>query len=130
MQKLTIIVSLTVVFCLSTLTASARPIYTVVGAACTLLVIGSLNNKPVASFLSNPLLRYLGKVSFGIYVWHVAVISGVETMAESSTVTDPWLIFAGSLFATCVVAAASYELYEKHFLKLKRRYAAIESRPL
>lgn len=106
------------------------PTYTVVDVACVLLVMGSLGNKAVGAFLSMPLLRYLGKVSFGIYVYHLVVSQFVRVVSESSGITDNWVIFILALVARCLVASASYELFEKRFLILKRRYTTVESRPV
>jgi peptidoglycan/LPS O-acetylase OafA/YrhL len=105
-------------------------LYPLVDTACVLLVMGSLGSPRIGFFLSTRLLRYLGKISFGIYVYHIIVLHYVKLLAESYGVTDRWIIVASALTATCVIASTSYELFEKHFLKLKRRYTVIESRPL
>jgi peptidoglycan/LPS O-acetylase OafA/YrhL len=106
------------------------PLYTIVDTGCALLVIGSLGSRRIGAFLSTPLLRYLGKVSFGIYVYHILVLRSVGSLARANGVTDPWMIFLASLLATCLVSALSYELFEKRFLRLKKRYTTVESRPV
>ena len=59
---------------------------------------------------------YLGKISFGLYVFHAAAIE-----------------IAGPLVAlplTITTAALSYRYLETPFLRLKERYALVGSRPL
>jgi len=68
---------------------------------------------------ANRSLLYLGKISFGLYVLHVAVLR----------LTEPAGPLAG-LALTVVAAALSYRYLETPFLRLKERYALVGSRPL
>jgi peptidoglycan/LPS O-acetylase OafA/YrhL len=87
-------------------------------------------------FFNNATMRFFGKYSYGLYVFHgviafvlvdyatediLAAKLGSHTVAM---IVQAILGAAGSL----VVAMASYELFEKHFLRLKDRFAS-PSRP-
>ena len=74
---------------------------------------------------NNKLLNYLGKISFGIYLFNAIVIDQLEKI--------PWLHqhYAAKLpldiLITLLVATLSYELFEKQFLKLKGKFQVIKT---
>ena len=65
--------------------------------------------------LSNKILVYIGVLSYSLYIW--------QQLFDNS---DTWLIKSNSVLVHVVVlfvvANASYYLYEKPFLKLKKRF--------
>lgn len=70
----------------------------------------------------------LGKISYGVYMYHMIVINAVIFVGEkmhargmNSGLVIGWN-WAGTIFGTLVVAYLSYEYYEKYFLKLKGKY--------
>lgn len=63
------------------------------------------------------ILSYLGKISFGLYVLHVAILR---------VVPNAFL----ALPLTIAVAALSYRFLESPFLRLKERFARVASRSL
>lgn len=73
----------------------------VVLAACTL-------NFPQLVHWSTP-LRYLGTISYGIYLWHLAVILSLKRTGAFEADTALALV----LFLTIIMSAASWHLFEK-----------------
>jgi peptidoglycan/LPS O-acetylase OafA/YrhL len=63
-------------------------------------------------------LRWLGLVSYAIYLWHQKVLEVTQRYVQS-----PWLTLLVVLIATTAIAAASYHFIERPFLRLKRRLA-------
>lgn len=72
-------------------------------------------------------LTNLGKYSYGLYVYHIPVI----ILAKIMFGTRPWfgheilrglLFCVGSVAGAICLAVASYELFEKRFLYLKRYF--------
>jgi peptidoglycan/LPS O-acetylase OafA/YrhL len=105
-------------------------LYTVTDFACVLVIMGSLSGGVISRALSVRPLRYLGKISFGLYVYHQIAIRMAETLLTKLRLRDDgWELLILAFVITILVSAASYELYEKWFLKLKNRFEIIDSRP-
>lgn len=78
-------------------------------------------------------LRYLGKVSYGLYVFHVLAIAiGWFVAVELGLKTyRPGAYFGAigfSLILCVVMSAASYQLLERPFLRRKQRLAVVTGR--
>ncbi|HKR96064.1 MAG TPA: hypothetical protein VJW55_11905, partial [Candidatus Angelobacter sp.] len=88
-------------------------------------VMGSQN-----AFLRNKWLLYLGKISYGLYVLHEFAHYCAMRLLPASTpmrVVEQSVI---SLALTILLAAASYRWLESPFLRLKERFAYVQSRPV
>ena len=72
--------------------------------------------------LSNPRLVWLGKISYGLYMYHELALWARERYLDRL----PWfpnkteLLSIAALALTIAIAAASYYGYERRFLQLKR----------
>ncbi|HEX4492959.1 MAG TPA: acyltransferase [Acidimicrobiia bacterium] len=77
-------------------------------------------------FLRRPKLMWVGKVSYGAYVYHWIVIVLLGKVWPFKTRLGFWpnqiAWWIATLSITLVVAAASYRLYESRFLALKDRF--------
>jgi len=114
--------------------------YTLYAIGFTTLLAAVLSNRAKVArvILGNRPVRYLGKISYGLYVFHLLVISMVQ--AHISAHVGNWVGATSHLFApicwiaalvlTIVVSAASYEVFERRFLRLKERFATVRSRPI
>jgi peptidoglycan/LPS O-acetylase OafA/YrhL len=100
--------------------------YPVVAASATAIVLGT-----IGIGIRLRLLEYLGKISYGLYVYHQMCI----------WITDRFLHMKNGVLHTCVrevvalaltiaVSAVSYIVLEKPFLTLKQRLAYVPSRPV
>ncbi|UBM59491.1 acyltransferase [Marinilongibacter aquaticus] len=86
----------------------------------------------------SPSLAYLGRISYGMYVFHITiyltvyVTFGNELAALSEKLgLIEWKNTVGFVIAfilTVTIAQLSYKYFEKPFLKLKNRYTLIPSR--
>jgi peptidoglycan/LPS O-acetylase OafA/YrhL len=93
-------------------------------AACVAILYGSF--APHGSRAPG-ILVYLGKISYGLYVFHVAAIRLVQTAAPS--LPGPGVLVV-ALSLTVATAALSYRYLESPFLRLKDRFSQVSTRPV
>ncbi|HSW93942.1 MAG TPA: acyltransferase [Gammaproteobacteria bacterium] len=107
-------------------------------AAC-LLIYTALYSNRLGKLLSIRVISWLGKISFGLYVFHDLMIQVTfayimpyflrgQNFGNASL--KIWcLFFIITLSLTIACAALSYYGFERHFLKWKTRFTVIASRP-
>ena len=114
--------------CVATLTCMAlipNAVHLVAAVWFALVLLYSVNGVIRLGFLEWPVIRYLGEISYGIYVWHFLAIGAVKGIMDYYTIPlrSPffWTSFwAGSILATIAISIASYELLEKPINRLRR----------
>jgi len=80
-------------------------------------------------FLEWSPMRYLGKISYGLYVFHQPVIwfaFEIRDLGLEENMVQPIATFI-AFFGTLLIAALSYNLMEKPILSLKDRFFPLES---
>ena len=95
--------------------------------AILLLAVAASPASLAGRFWTLPPLRFMGKLAYGLYVFHPFFIVPLSRLFEGRhRAALGWghfsgiLIFAaGGIAASLVTAFLSWHLYEKHFLKLK-----------
>lgn len=77
-------------------------------------------------------LRYLGKISYGLYVFHMLAIRfALDLLGGSVHTLRGYIVYwCLGLLLTLVLAALSYRFYESPFLRLKERFTRVRSRPV
>jgi peptidoglycan/LPS O-acetylase OafA/YrhL len=103
--------------------------YTCLAVAFGGLLLIALSFKPANHVFSNPLMRWFGRYSYGLYVWHpiINVILFYTPLkaamgVEGAVGNIVYLLFAFLL--VIVVGLASYHLFEQPFLRLKKRFSS------
>jgi len=92
----------------------------------------SLPEKTIVS-LEHPWLRYLGRVSYGFYMYHPMCIAlGMWAIRptgvyEWSTGVGRVCLYIAAFAATVLASGLSYRLLESPFLKLKARFTSVKS---
>lgn len=101
------------------------------GVGSALLLVGMFGMQVHRIF--NP-FRYLGKISYGLYVYHFWLLLFVEYAVRDLVLrTEPTLsiiVAIVTLPLTVLVAHFSYKWYESPFLRLKERFEIVRSRPV
>lgn len=75
-----------------------------------------------------PFLVYLGKISYGLYVYHMGVMMLLAHIAPKFP-HDYFVRWVLVLALTIAMASLSYRYLESPFLRLKERFAFVKSRP-
>ena len=103
--------------------------YPALAIAAMMLMIGIAESARLTRLLGAPVPSWLGKISYGIYVWHVAMLTASNHLLQYCGIESPILQLAVAVPITVIVAALSYRLIERPFLVLKLRFATIRNRP-
>ena len=103
--------------------------YMSIDLGCLLLLVAFLDmNIPSAG---RPLI-YLGKISYGLYVFHMFILVMVKHFNDRFVHLSPaqqiWLNWSMTVVIAIPVAYLSYEYFEKPFLRIKERYTFVASR--
>lgn len=83
--------------------------------------------------LENKLTSYLGKISYGIYMYHFMVIPPIlylfkENFSNSPNVYENIAIYCSVIICTIFISIVSFEYFESYFINLKSKYSPINSR--
>jgi len=103
-----------------------QALYSFVAFSVSALLIILLVYKPrfAVKALSFAPLVWIGRVSYGLYLWHWTIryfVYGNQNLPESYT--QMTFVIAASFFFTIL----SYYCVEKPFLKLKNRYGKVQA---
>lgn len=90
---------------------------------------------PLSLLLKNKTIGYLGKISYGLYVYHVVALELAFKLTDIWISPERALVYpvvgtALGLIVTLTFSIPSYELLEKPFLRFKERFAIIQTRPV
>lgn len=87
----------------------------------------STNPKSIIK-LETKLLNYLGKISFGLYVYHPVVIFSLLKISRAVNFNlNNLFLYTLVLIITILISTLSYYIYELKFLKLKTKFQLIKS---
>jgi peptidoglycan/LPS O-acetylase OafA/YrhL len=106
--------------------------YSFVGLSTSLVLFSVTTSNYLKLIFSKKLFVYLGKRSYGLYIYHLFG-NGVAAYLIShipATPLNPLISFMCSLSFTVIAAIISYRIIETPFLKLKKRFEVIISRPI
>ncbi|WP_428659523.1 acyltransferase family protein [Runella sp.] len=82
-------------------------------------------SKKLTQISTNPIIVYLSKISYGIYIYHLLIASAILKFIHVFTFDVSrfeWWLVCLNFIATIAVSAVSYELIEKPILRLKDKY--------
>jgi peptidoglycan/LPS O-acetylase OafA/YrhL len=71
--------------------------------------------------LENRVLRYLGTISYGMYLLHMLAVNAARRLVGFAH--SPGLTFVVALLAVTALASMSYYFFERRFLRMKDKFA-------
>lgn len=93
--------------------------YTATYLATACIISAALNGNPVIlKLLENNIMRKIGRVSYGVYLWHLPVICVLMLIVPNVAAGVTVLLY---LFLSLAVGAVSSTTLEKYFLDLRKR---------
>lgn len=98
------------------------------GSALLIVAVLGMNPKRLPAWAI-----YCGRISFGLYVFHeFAIYVSHAIFGHHLALSSPayWLGVVLAVGLNFLMAAISYRYFETPFLKMKKRYASIESQPI
>ncbi len=104
------------------------PNFLLAGASTTLMLVGFLGN---ASLQGCRNLSYLGKISYGMYLYHLPVLMVLWAAGRHLLKGEyPFTVMILGLPLTIGVASVSYRCFEMPFLRMKKQFEIVKSRPV
>ena len=99
--------------------------------ALLVMSVTAEQTSPLARVFQSRVMRFFGKYSYGLYVFHGIIAIAIYQYAAEPTLAARTgshaaaiaIQAAGGTAVSVVVAVLSYELFEKHMLRFKERFA-------
>ncbi|MBI5172595.1 MAG: acyltransferase [Candidatus Melainabacteria bacterium] len=93
----------------------------------TAFLLATLTFKPLKSFFSRPWLVHVGKLTYGLYIFHYLIIYTLALMVKQcdstpSPLTSVLVLWGLGLPLTYLAARLSWHFIEEPFIKLKNKF--------
>jgi len=86
----------------------------------------AVNPNSIVQFKSK-ILDYLGKISYGLYMYHsIFIVLSIKVCMHFNIVNNVY-IYTSSFLSTLIAAGLSYQFFEKRFIKMKVKYSSVVS---
>jgi peptidoglycan/LPS O-acetylase OafA/YrhL len=97
-----------------------------------LVLILNVSNQSVKLKLEGKIINYLGKISYGIYMYHFMIIPFVLLFIKTyvdyrQAILINLIAYTASIALTVIISALSFELFENRFIKIKAKHSLIKS---
>lgn len=92
-----------------------------------IIILNFAANKDNFISLEQKPIRYLGKISYGLYMYHpIAIVLALHFTRLLGTVSN-YILYPLSLALTVAIAGFSYKYFESYFLNFKSSYTSVTS---
>lgn len=101
--------------------------YVYLNYTCALFIYLVVKEKLLVRFLDRPFISYLGKISYGLYVYHFGIVWFVARIRDfgiEGPAAKP-LTLVISAVLLYLIASLSYKYYEKPILDLKEKFFSL-----
>lgn len=102
-----------------------RPLYSILFA---IIIMNLASNERTIVRMENSVFSYLGRISYGLYMYHpVAIIITLRLLTSFGLVGIRTLQYSVCVALTILIAAVSYEAMERRFMHAKLRFTRVVS---
>jgi peptidoglycan/LPS O-acetylase OafA/YrhL len=102
--------------------------YSIIAIACAGVVVSVSRAGREVAFLRMPSAVWIGRRSYGIYLYHLPVFCAVDVLRIKGSFASSVCITLFKVVITLAIAALSYRFLELPFLRLKERLAPRDDR--
>lgn len=104
----------------------------IVTLATLVIIINQVNNPKKLISLENKVFDYLGKISYGLYIYNPLIIFLISLVLKdfmtTNLIANLMLIYSITILVVIFVSHISYFYFENKFLKLKDKFAVVKSK--
>lgn len=92
------------------------------------IILNLAANRNSGLILENKVFNYLGKISYGLYMYHViAIVFCIQLFKYLEILNYHIFLFLMCFAVTIILASLSYVFLEKRFISLKTKYSKVIS---
>ena len=96
-----------------------------------IIILNVATNKKSLLKLDNALFKFFGKISYGLYVYHMLIVYFLAYLFKDSKIVMSYFGYVLLIFSlTTLVSYFSYNYFEKPFLRIKNKFTVIKSSAL
>ncbi|AFM03732.1 putative acyltransferase [Bernardetia litoralis DSM 6794] len=92
-----------------------------------IVILNLSSNEKTILNIEGKLINYLGRISYGIYMYHVIAIVIVLKLLVFLNISNILLQYLLSIILTIVISSISYTFFEKYFINIKRKFSRVTS---
>lgn len=92
-----------------------------------IIIINLAENEKLKNVLEWKIINYLGKISYGIYMYHFIVLIPVLMLVSNLKLDNNIIIYSLITSITIAISSLSYNYFETYFLKMKTKHSFIKS---
>ena len=93
-----------------------------------IIIINVATNENAIISLENKPFNFLGRISYGIYIYNIIIIYSLSALLNHFQLTFNYLIiFSLIITLTITISHLSYKYFETPFLKMKHKFSVIKS---
>ena len=92
-----------------------------------IIILNFASNNKIIISIENNVFKYLGKISYGLYMYHPIGIVLSIFISDQIGFKSNWIIYPLCFIFTIIMAGLSYKYFETFFLKLKIKFTSIVS---
>lgn len=101
--------------------------YPIYAGLFAIIILNAAINPRNIFHLENGVFNFLGRISYGLYMYHVIAIVLVLKLLKDTEFYNGFTVLIISLLITVLGSSISYYYFERRFIKLKNNYSTIIS---